>query len=146
MKHALGVKRRSDHAEITAARGEIRRLGFVEPHQRSESAVACRHDMALGCASVLGNCVGTMPAPLRVLIFCTFCLLGNAVAVDPADLLPPPTSAPATQAARWDRVVDKTSFGWRVIERMAARAGPNQAMAKLLLAARAEGAPPRRTL
>jgi len=50
------------------------------------------------------------------------------------------TSAPATPAARWDRVSDTVSFDWPAIERTAAQHGANQVMARLLLAARAEGA------
>jgi len=53
---------------------------------------------------------------------------------------PPDTSALATPAAHWDRTSDTVSFDWPAIERTAARDGPNQAMAKLLIAARAEGA------
>jgi len=54
--------------------------------------------------------------------------------------LPADKSAPATPAARWDRASDTVSFDWPAIERTAAQYGPNQAMARLLLAARAEGA------
>ncbi len=54
--------------------------------------------------------------------------------------LPADKSAPATPAARWDRASDRVSFDWTTIERTAAQHGPNQAMAKLLIAARAEGA------
>ncbi len=54
--------------------------------------------------------------------------------------LPHDTSAPVTPAARWDWASDRASFDWPAIERMAAQHGPNQAMAKLLIAARAEGA------
>jgi len=54
--------------------------------------------------------------------------------------LPADKSAPATPAARWDRASDTVSFDWPAIERTAAQQGANQAMAKLLLAARAEGA------
>jgi len=61
---------------------------------------------------------------------------GDAVPPSP----PPDTSAPAMPAARWDRASDRASFDWPAIERTAAREGPNQAMAKLLIAARAEGA------
>ena len=43
-------------------------------------------------------------------------------------------------AARWDANTGTTTFDWPVIEQVAAADGPNQAMAKLLLAARAEGA------
>ena len=43
-------------------------------------------------------------------------------------------------AASWDRATDTVHFDWAVIERTAAQDGPNQAMAKLLVAARAEGA------
>jgi hypothetical protein len=43
-------------------------------------------------------------------------------------------------AAHWDRATDIVRFRWLEIERTAAQAGPNQVMAKLLVAARAEGA------
>ncbi len=43
-------------------------------------------------------------------------------------------------AAHWDRVSDTVRFRWGEIESTAAQAGPNQVMAKLLVAARAEGA------
>ncbi len=46
----------------------------------------------------------------------------------------------AKPAAHWDRGTDTVRFEWAEIERMAAQDGPNQAMAKLLVAARAEGA------
>ncbi len=45
-----------------------------------------------------------------------------------------------SSAARWDANTRTTTFDWPVIEQVAASDGPNQAMAKLLLAARAEGA------
>ena len=43
-------------------------------------------------------------------------------------------------AARWDADTGTASFDWPSIEQVAAADGPNRAMAKLLLAARAEGA------
>jgi len=46
----------------------------------------------------------------------------------------------AKPAAQWDRATGTVRFVWAEIERMAAQDGPNQAMAKLLVAARAEGA------
>jgi len=49
-------------------------------------------------------------------------------------------SASTPPAARWDRASDRVSFDWTTIERTAAQHGPNQAMARLLIAARAEGA------
>ena len=48
--------------------------------------------------------------------------------------------APTKPAAHWDRATDAVQFDWPEIERTAAQAGPNQGMAKLLVAARAEGA------
>ena len=48
-------------------------------------------------------------------------------------------SVPAAPAAHWDRTTDRVQFDWPAIERVAAQDGPNQAMAKLLVAARAEG-------
>ena len=49
-------------------------------------------------------------------------------------------SEQAKPAARWERDADTVQFDWPAIERTAAQDGPNQAMAKLLVAARAEGA------
>ncbi len=46
----------------------------------------------------------------------------------------------AQPAARWDRETDTVQFDWAEIERTASQDGANQAMAKLLVAARAEGA------
>ena len=52
-----------------------------------------------------------------------------------------PASQPMQQAAaRWDADAGTATFDWPSIEQVAAANGPNQAMAKLLLAARAEGA------
>jgi len=47
---------------------------------------------------------------------------------------------PAQPAARWDPASDRVTFDWPAIERTAAQDCPNRAMAKLLVAARAEGA------
>ena len=54
----------------------------------------------------------------------------------------PEAGAPisARPAAHWDRATDRVRFDWPSIERTAAQKGPNQGMAKLLVAARAEGA------
>ena len=50
-------------------------------------------------------------------------------------------SQPVQQAAaRWDADTGTATFDWPSIEQVAAANGPNQAMVKLLLAARAEGA------
>ena len=49
-------------------------------------------------------------------------------------------SVPAAPAAHWDRTTDRVQFDWPVIGRAAAQDGPNQGMAKLLMAAWAEGA------
>ncbi|MGI4952353.1 MAG: hypothetical protein ACRYGM_11140 [Janthinobacterium lividum] len=43
-------------------------------------------------------------------------------------------------AVRWDVETGTATFDWPAIEQVAGTPGPNQAMAKLLLAARAEGA------
>ena len=50
------------------------------------------------------------------------------------------TAAAAQPAAHWDRATDTVRFEWAAIEQTAAHDGPNQTMAKLLVAARAEGA------
>ncbi len=49
-------------------------------------------------------------------------------------------AAPGKPTAQWDRTTDTVRFDWAEIERAASHEGPNQAMAKLLVAARAEGA------
>ena len=43
-------------------------------------------------------------------------------------------------AAQWDQPTGTVRFDWSAIESTAAQPGPNQIMAKLLIAARAEGA------
>jgi len=48
--------------------------------------------------------------------------------------------APAKPAAYWDRATNAVQFDWPAIEQTASHEGPNQGMAKLLVAARAEGA------
>ncbi len=66
---------------------------------------------------------------------------GGAQAVDaepPSPSLDRP--GPAQPAARWDPASDRATFDWPAIERTAARDGPNKVMARLLVAARAEGA------
>jgi len=50
------------------------------------------------------------------------------------------TSVPSKSAASWDRAADTVRFDWIEIARTATQAGPNQGMAELLVAARAEGA------
>jgi hypothetical protein len=49
-------------------------------------------------------------------------------------------AAASKPAARWDPAADTVQFDWPEIEQTASRPGPNQVMAKLLVAARAEGA------
>ncbi len=50
------------------------------------------------------------------------------------------TSVPSKPAAHCDKATDTVRFDWPEIEWTAAQAGPNQPIAKLLVAARAEGA------
>jgi len=66
----------------------------------------------------------------------------NAAGLDSetAGLLGRSATAPEKPAAQWDRATDTVRFDWPEIERTASQDGPNQAMAKLLVAARAEGA------
>ncbi len=61
---------------------------------------------------------------------------GGGVAGSPG----PAAAVPEQPAAQWDRGTDTVRFDWAEIERTASQEGPNQAMAKLLVAARAEGA------
>jgi len=48
--------------------------------------------------------------------------------------------APAKPAVYWDRATNAVQFDWPAIEQIASHEGANQGMAKLLVAARAEGA------
>jgi len=70
---------------------------------------------------------------------------GEAVAeAKPAKRTPAPSPAkaavPSKSAAQWDQAADTVQFDWPEIEQTASQPGPNQVMAKLLVAARAEGA------
>ena len=55
-----------------------------------------------------------------------------ALAAEPA--------AKAQPAAQWDHATGPVRFDWLAIEQMASRDGPHQGTAKLLIAARAQGA------
>lgn len=46
----------------------------------------------------------------------------------------------STPAVQWNRATDMVRFDWAAIENTASQGGPNQGMAKLLIAARAQGA------
>ena len=50
------------------------------------------------------------------------------------------TTTSAQPATQWDKGTDTVQFDWAEIERTASQDGANQVMAKLLVAARAEGA------
>ena len=63
--------------------------------------------------------------------------------VPASDAAPSPVQDVASagkSAAQWTRATDTVRFDWTEIERTASQVGPNQVMAKLLVAARAEGA------
>ncbi len=71
----------------------------------------------------------------------------SAEAMQPADAAQPADIGLAASqadhpkaAAQWDQATDMVRFDWTEIEQTASRQGPNQGMAKLLIAARAEGA------
>ncbi len=49
-------------------------------------------------------------------------------------------AAAARPAAQWDHATDTVRFDWPAIEQVASQDGPHQDMAKLLIAARAQGA------
>ena len=64
----------------------------------------------------------------------------ETTAAEPTPSSPEHAAAPSKPAARWDPAADTVQFDWPEIEQTASRPGPNQVMAKLLVAARAEGA------
>ena len=68
---------------------------------------------------------------------------GTVAKAKPAGPAPAPAksaAAPSKSAAQWDPAADTVRFDWPEIEQTASQPGPNQVMAKLLVAARAEGA------
>ncbi len=82
--------------------------------------------------SQTGRDAGNDPVPMDT---------GPAASDDSALPLPGlDAPSPARPAAHWDQATDTVRFDWPAIEQTAAASGPNQGMAKLLLAARAEGA------
>ena len=67
----------------------------------------------------------------------------EASAPPPLEMADEPSHTPeaaAAAAVEWHAETDSVKFDWASIEHVAATEGPNQPMAKLLLAARAEGA------
>ncbi len=87
-----------------------------------------------GDATTGPNDYALMPEPVDA---------GGAVAETKPMPAPSPAkaaAAPSKPAAQWDPAADTVQFDWPEIEQTASRPGPNQVMAKLLVAARAEGA------
>ena len=64
---------------------------------------------------------------------------GTEAAIAPSSVAAADAASSAA-AARWDAETGTATFDWPAIEAVAAIGGANQSMAKLLLAARAEGA------
>jgi hypothetical protein len=62
----------------------------------------------------------------------------DAAIASPAHAIEPAVAA--RPAAQWNRTTDTVRFDWPEIEQTASRDGPHQGMAKLLMAARAQGA------
>lgn len=121
-----------DTAPAPARRGRPRKTAQAAPHSTPEYSSDAAMDVA-HADTVNGN---ELPASS-----------GNQHSVEgepAADTMPAPTasdaSAASKPAAQWDRTTDTAHFDWSEIERTASQQGPNQIMAKLLIAARAEGA------
>jgi hypothetical protein len=64
----------------------------------------------------------------------------DAAVSPPVSVASPIADASYSKAAQWDRTTGAVRFNWNEIEQIASQQGPNQGMAKLLVAARAEGA------
>ncbi|GEM_PF-4154026 len=64
----------------------------------------------------------------------------EASAPPPLDIADEPPAETHAAAAQWHAETGTVTFDWPAIEQVAAAEGPNQPMAKLLLAARTEGA------
>lgn len=67
-------------------------------------------------------------------------LAAETMPAEPTPASAEDTAAPSKPAVRWDPAAGTVQFDWPEIEQTASRPGPNQVMAKLLIAARAEGA------
>lgn len=119
-----------DPAPAPARRGRPPRTKAAPKPTEAESSSAPR--MAAETATSLG----TAPEPVEAGM--TRSEHRDAEA-QPAAPSPTMGEAPSKPAAQWDAAADTVQFDWPEIERTASRPGPNQLMAKLLIAARTEG-------
>ena len=120
-----------DAAPAPARRGRPPRASKATPKPSAEEGDSAPIINAPDDAAELNNVMMSEPADA-----------GEAPAERAAAEAPPaePAGAPSKSAARWDPAADTVQFDWPEIEQTASRPGPNQVMAKLLVAARAEGA------
>ncbi len=119
-----------DTAPAPARRGRPRKTAQAAPPTQTDSSAAAMD--AAGDDAVNGS---AMPADSDG--------AGQATTESPAaDHAAPAADATTASkpAAQWDHSTDTAHFDWPEIERTASEQGPNQVMAKLLIAARAEGA------
>lgn len=119
-----------DTAPAPARRGRPRKTAQAAPPTQEDSSAAAMdvadHDAVSGSA---------MPADSDG--------AGQTTAESPAAnhaAAAPDATAASKSAAQWDQSTETAHFDWPEIERTASQQGPNQVMAKLLIAARAEGA------
>ena len=118
------------------ARGKPGRKPKLRPEAALPAEDMDQPDTAVEQASGQDDMIAEMAYPVSA-------DAGSAPSSDAGDTATAPSqdmASPAKPAARWDRASDTVQFNWPEIERTAAQDGPNQAMAKLLVAARAEGA------
>ena len=129
-------------APAPARRGRPPRAPKATPEPSAEEASGASSTIAADAEATTGPNGALMPMDTMPMD------TGEAPTAPAVEATPPePTPAspehaatPSKSAARWDPAADTVQFDWPEIEQTASRPGPNQVMAKLLVAARAEGA------
>lgn len=136
------VKGRSEGSVMTP----VRKRPGPKPKQKADATVAASLEKKV--TTKPGRKAGAVAAPEPALsedMSATGLTGGHhegfvEEAASPKATLDMAINASAQPAAQWDRAADTASFDWPAIKRTAAHEGPNQGIAKLLVAARAEGA------
>ena len=131
-----------DAAPAPARRGRPPRASKATPKPSAEEAGSAPSTAAAEAEATTGPNGAIMPTsePMDAGEAPADAAAAEMAAAEPT---PPPAKdapVPSKPAARWDPAADTVQFDWPEIEQTASRPGPNQVMAKLLVAARAEGA------
>ena len=128
---ALGGNVDADGSIADPVAAPVRKRPGPKPKQRASAAEAApSQDNADAKPGREAQAPDAAPNPMSA------SATGNAASSDSSQNV----ATPAQPVAQWDRATDTVRFDWAEIERTASQDGPNQVMAKLLVAALAEGA------